>query len=259
MVTSKLRMIFSRLPADAKATGFSRYVVYSACYLLPHNESYAKKASYFGKFHSIDALLDHFWNLGSFFVLSIFIFNKQYVLAFLKDGYEAVPYQHPYSAMALAMLKEGLTVELINTPLLKVQSGSANARFDMITAYIDVVNTVRPYLRDDQFNKYLKRDFYPARERTVFSLDIGITKGVSLNRLTYNYKRLISLVPFCSRVFFKSLLWMGFIHVRRCNKLISVMVYFLSRLNKSKFSSMNYNDIYICVCSNLQTESLYRH
>ena len=28
MVTSKLRMIFSRLPADVKATGFSRYVVY---------------------------------------------------------------------------------------------------------------------------------------------------------------------------------------------------------------------------------------
>ena len=28
MVTSKPRMIFSRLSADAKATGFSRYVVY---------------------------------------------------------------------------------------------------------------------------------------------------------------------------------------------------------------------------------------
>ena len=29
MVTSKPTMIFSRLPADVKATGFSRYVVYS--------------------------------------------------------------------------------------------------------------------------------------------------------------------------------------------------------------------------------------
>jgi len=34
MVTSKLRMIFSRLPADVKATGFSRYVVYFHKYLL---------------------------------------------------------------------------------------------------------------------------------------------------------------------------------------------------------------------------------
>ena len=35
MVTSKPRMIFSRLSADAKATGFSRYVVYYILYYTP--------------------------------------------------------------------------------------------------------------------------------------------------------------------------------------------------------------------------------
>jgi abequosyltransferase len=44
------------------------------CYLLPHNESYAEKATYFGNFSSIDELFDNFWNLASFFILSIYVF-----------------------------------------------------------------------------------------------------------------------------------------------------------------------------------------
>lgn len=216
------------------------------CYLLPHNESYAKKATYFGNFSSIDELFDNFWNLGSFFTLSIFIFRKDSVLNYLKEGYETVVYQHPYSAMALSMLRDGKNIQLINLALLKVQTNAySNLRFDIVNAYIDVVSTVKPFCTNKQFQKYLKNDFYPAREKTVFRINIGITKKVNLEKTIENYKRLISLVPTFSKIYFKSLIWINLVQVRKFNYLISLIIYTLSKIKKNNFSKKSLNDIYI--------------
>lgn len=218
------------------------------CYLLPHNESYAEKATYFGNFSSIDELFDNFWNLGSFFVLSIFIFRKDCVINYLKDGYENVVYQHPYSAIVLSMLRDGKDIELIKLPLLKIQTNAySNPRFDMVNAYIDVVNTVKPFCTNEQFQKYLKKDFYPAREKTVFGINIGITKKINIEKTIENYKRLISLVPTFSKIHIKSLLWINLVQVRKLNYLISLMIYMLSKIKKNNFSKKSLNDIYIYI------------
>jgi len=228
------------------------------CYLLPHNESYAEKATYFGNFSSIDELFDNFWNLGSFFVLSIFIFRKESVINYLKDGYETVVYQHPYSAIALSMLRDEKSIELINLPLLKVQQNAySNPRFDMVNAYIDVVNTVKLFCTDKQFQKYLKKDFYPAREKTVFDINIGITKKINVDKTIENYKRLISLVPTLTKIHFKSLIWINLVKLRKFNYLISVLIYLLSKIKKNNFSSKSLNDIYIS--SNISNEQTLRH
>lgn len=216
------------------------------CYLLPHNESYAEKATYFGDFSSIDELFEKFWNLGSFFVLSIFIFRKESVLNYLKDGYETVVYQHPYSAMTLAMLNDKKNIQLTNLPLLRIQNHTNNnPRFDMVNAFIDVVSTVKPFCTNKQFQKYLKNDFYPAREKTVFGINIGLTKKINIEKTIENYKRLISLVPAFSKIHFKSIIWMNLVQLRKFNYLISLIIYTLSKIKKNNFSKQSLNDIYI--------------
>lgn len=230
------------------------------CYLLPHNESYAKNATYFGNFSSIDELFDNFWNLSSFFILSIFIFRKESVLNYLKDGYEAVVYQHPYSAIALSMLRDEKSIELISLPLLKVQQNAySNPRFDMVNACIDVVSTVKPFCTDTQFQTYLVKDFYPAREKTVFGINIGITKKINIEKTIENYKRLISLMSTFSKIHFKSLIWINLVKLRKFNYVISLLIYLLSKIKKNSFSSKSLNNIFYYISSNISNEQTLRH
>jgi len=230
------------------------------CYMIPHNDSYAKHSNYFGTFSSVDELFDNFWNLGSFFVLSIFIFKKESALCYLKNGYESVVYQHPYCAIVLSMLSDGKNIELINVPLLKVQnSACCNPRFDMINACIDIVNTVKPYCTNKQFEKYLKSDFYPGREKIVFTLNLGISRKIDTVTLISNYKRLISLFPFFSKMHFKSLMWIFIVNLRRSNITISILLFLISKIKSNKFSKMSLNDIYIYISSNLQENKTLRH
>ncbi|MDW5549191.1 glycosyltransferase family 2 protein [Methanosarcina sp.] len=227
------------------------------CYLLPHNESYAERAAYFGKFRSVDDLLDNYFHFGSFFVLSIYIFKKDSAIKYMKMAYEAILYQHPYSAIALQMLESKNDIELIKISILRIQSPKT-ARFDIVNAHIDAAYTVKPYLDQKQFWKYLKKDFL-LREKEIFSFNIGISNPVSLNNLTYNYKRTMAIAPLKSKLFLKSLIWLGLVELRKNSYITAFIIYMYSHVIKTMFSEMSYNDIYLEIESNLSDSTDLRH
>lgn len=227
------------------------------CYLLPHNDDYAEKATYFGKFFSVDDLLENFFHFSSFVVLSIYILKKNAAIKYLRTGYETVLYQHPYSAIALQMLKSGSTIELVNIPILKVQPQNST-RFDIVNAQVDVLYTYKLILNQKEFLRYLKHDFF-LREKSIFSLNIGILNQVSLMDLAFNYKRLMIVVPFFSKAFFKGMLWLGLVNLRRFNRCISFLLFLFSRISKNSFSMISYSEICLLLSQNISCSSNLRH
>jgi glycosyltransferase involved in cell wall biosynthesis len=227
-------------------------------YLLPHNKSYAVKSDYYGNFESHADLFKNFWNLGSFFVLSIYVFNRSSTLSFIKIGYENVRTQHPYCAIALQLLSKNYVVELINIPILKIQSSNIS-RFDKLTAVVDIIEMMSLNTNTSDFEIYIENDFYKLRESDFFTLNIGLVDKVDLDSHLKNFMRLIKIMPFCSRASLKARLWIFLTHLRRFNGFVSFLLYALSKVKKNKFSGMSYKDIYIKIYSNLVEKKEIRH
>jgi len=231
----------------------------ASCYLLPRDKTYKTNSTYWGRISSIDGLLDNLYNLCSFFALSIYVFSREAALKHLKVGYENVAFQHPYSAIALSLLKEGAEVEVIDVGLLNTCSVYANPRFDMVTANIDVLATVRPFCTNNQFFKFLKRDFFPARFSSVFSFNIGIVSPFSSTLRILDYKRLMSLVPVYSSLFWLSLLWIQFVRLRRFNNIVAFLVFCASRIKATRYSQLSLIEIALQLRNNDNSNSQLRH
>lgn len=231
---SKLQALLSQLDEER------------SLYLLPHNKSYSLKSKYYGTFESHAELFNNFWNLGSFFFLSIYIFNRYIALSFIKTGYENIKNQHPYSAIALKLLSKNHTVELVNIPILEIQ-GSNNPRFDKLTAVVDILEMMSLNTKPNDFSIYIKNDFYKLRESGFILLNIGLVDKVDIDSNVKNFIRVIDIMPFLSNASLKARLWIILTYLRRFNSLISFLLYALSKVKKNKFSSMTYKDIYIYI------------
>lgn len=229
----------------------------SDCYLLPYNEVYGKKITFWGYFSSIDDILDNFYDLRSLFVLSSYIFKRNIAIQYLKLGYESVIYQHPYSAIAFQILKSGGKIKLINVPLLGTPVQEIS-RYDMINASIDVVYTLCPFFNQRQFKKYFSR-YFPLIETCIFTYDLGFTYPICLVQTIRNYRRLMALTPFFSIPYLKCMLWIGYAKIRQFNRFTAIFIYGYSRINKNSFSGLSFKDIYLKICNNLSDLCELRH
>lgn len=229
-------------------------------YLLPQNELYHLKQVESCVYENLLELYNRFFNLASFFVLSIYIFKRSKACTFLKTAYENIIFQHPYSSIAIKMLSGQANAVYLPISILRYNPDQyINPRFDMQTACVDILEMNKNLCDKYQFKSYLKNDFYTARLGNIFSLNLGITKKLSISQTLSNYRRIIRLMPILSKGSLLSRLWLIFTYVRRFNSLVSFLLYTLSKVKKNKFSSMSYKQIYIYIHGNLLSNQEIRH
>jgi glycosyltransferase involved in cell wall biosynthesis len=234
------------------------------CYFLPRDEEYVNKAKFFGEIRSIDELFENFWNLPHFFALSIYIFKTKVAIKYLKEGYETLVYQHPYSAIALSMLNDYKEMEVLSIAIIKTQEIEyKNIRYDLINANIDVANTVWLYTTNKQFKKYLKKDFYPARTFFLFpklSKHYLLKRKFNLEKLIRNYNRLMMMLPKFSYLKLRCKIRIWFLQFRKKNSFFALEFFLLSRFNKkNKYHGWKFKHIVKDLKSRIHFNENLRH